>query len=96
MGLDGKVCIVTGGARGIGRAIAVAFVENGARVAVVSRTAAEIEYTSKMLKERGGEVIGVVTDVSSRASVENVVQKTISAFKTVDVLLLIALLFKSR
>jgi NAD(P)-dependent dehydrogenase (short-subunit alcohol dehydrogenase family) len=84
--LKGKVAIITGGARGIGRAIADAFVKNGASVAIVSRTPAEIENTLKLLKKNAGEAIGVVADVSKQADVENIVQRTISAFKTVDVL----------
>jgi 3-oxoacyl-[acyl-carrier protein] reductase len=84
--LKDKVAVITGGGRGIGRAVAAAFVENGACVTIVSRTASDIDETSKFLRGKGGRVIGVVADVSKRDAVENVVQKTISGFNTVDVL----------
>jgi 3-oxoacyl-[acyl-carrier protein] reductase len=84
--LKDKVAVITGGGRGIGRAVAAAFVENGASVTVVSRTTSDIDETSKLLREKGGRVIGIVADVSNRADVENVVQKTISGFNSLDVL----------
>ena len=84
--LKGKIAIITGAARGIGRAVASAFVQNGAAVVVVSRTCAEIDDTVKLLKDIGGRAIGVVADVSNCREVDGVVQKTISAFQTVDIL----------
>ena len=84
--MKGRVAVITGGARGIGRAVAVAFAQNGARLVIVSRTPVEIGDTLKILKGLGAEAIGVVADVSRCDDVHSVVQKTILAFKTVDVL----------
>jgi len=60
---------VTGGGRGIGRAIALALSDGGATVAVAARTAAEIERTAAEIRERGGEAIALAMDVTAPASV---------------------------
>lgn len=84
--MKNKVAIITGGARGIGRAVAATFVDKGAQVVIVSRTAEEIEQAAKQLTDKHGEAIGIVADVSEWASVEDVVKETLTVFKTVDVL----------
>ncbi|TMP96441.1 MAG: SDR family NAD(P)-dependent oxidoreductase, partial [Thaumarchaeota archaeon] len=62
--LDHKVAIVTGSGAGIGRASAILFAEEGAKVAVVTRTRAHGLNTVKMLRDRGGDGAFVRCDVS--------------------------------
>ncbi|GAB4111569.1 MAG: glucose 1-dehydrogenase [Phycisphaeraceae bacterium] len=84
--LSGKVALVTGGASGLGKAIAAALIEHGARVLVGSRTQAKVDAAAEELDGIGdntGEdpvAAGVVLDVSSDASVERAVRKAVDVF----------------
>ena len=73
MKLDGKVAIVTGGSRGIGRAIATDFLHQGAQVAVLARTVTEVEKTAAELAYLG-RVVGYTCDVSVEGQVSKVHQ----------------------
>jgi len=73
MKLDGKLAIVTGGSRGIGRAIATDFLNQGAEVAVLARTVAEVEQTAAELSSLG-RVVGYACDVSVEGQVREVHQ----------------------
>lgn len=86
MRLQDKVAIVTGGGRGIGRGIARAFVREGAKVVVASRTESAIFEVASEIEARGGEARAIVTDVSVTADVERMVQFTIEQFGRIDVL----------
>lgn len=86
MRLKNKVAIVTGGARGIGKAIAILFAKEGAKVVIIARTATEINNTVSEIRQNGGEVIGIVGDVSKWEDIENLVSNTISNFGTIDIL----------
>jgi NAD(P)-dependent dehydrogenase (short-subunit alcohol dehydrogenase family) len=79
-----KVAIVTGGTSGIGRATAVAYAREGARVVVAGRRAAEGEETLRLLRAQGGEGIFVTTDVSKAAQVEELVDRTMQKFSRLD------------
>jgi 2-deoxy-D-gluconate 3-dehydrogenase len=74
--LEGKVAIVTGASRGLGRAMALALAEAGAHVAVAARTAVEIDETAHAVEQRGRRAIAVPTDVSDYAQVEALVART--------------------
>ena len=73
--LDGEVAVVTGGGRGIGRAIARSLGQAGASVAVVARTPSDVEATAAMLGEEGGEAVGIRADVTDGASVDRMMRE---------------------
>lgn len=81
-----RVAIVTGGGRGIGKAIAEGFAAEGARVVVTARTADEVADVAHEIVLKGGEAIGVVCDVSDEASVQQLVDEAMSQWGRVDVL----------
>ena len=82
---QGKVAIVTGGTSGIGRAAAVAYAREGARVVVAGRRAAEGEETVRLLRAQGGEGFFVTTDVSKAVQVKELVERTLQKFGRLDV-----------
>jgi NAD(P)-dependent dehydrogenase (short-subunit alcohol dehydrogenase family) len=86
MALEGKVAIVTGGGRGIGRAIAKGYAEQGAHVVVAARTSSELDQVVEELEARGGQALAVVCDVSQEEQVIHLVEETTAAFGTVDIL----------
>ena len=87
MHLDGKRAIVTGGSRGIGRAIALALAREGARVAVnyTSHPSAADEVVS-MIRAGGGEAIAVRADVAEKAAVDAMVCNVVNEFGGIDIL----------
>lgn len=86
MKLEGKAAIVTGGGRGIGRAIAVLYAIEGARVVLAARSRDEIEETAEEIRRHGGEALAVQTDVSSGGDVSRMVDKAIERFGQIDIL----------
>jgi NAD(P)-dependent dehydrogenase (short-subunit alcohol dehydrogenase family) len=77
---EGEVVVITGGSSGIGRATAIAFAREGARVAVASRRAEESEETVRLVEAEGSEAIFIRTDVARAAEVENLIAKTVERF----------------
>ena len=84
--LAGKVAIVTGGGTGIGKAIAILFAAEGARVAICGRTLQTLQETAGDITRDGGEVLVVPTDVSDAAAVETLTQQTLQRFGQIDIL----------
>jgi len=82
--LEGKVCLVTGGASGIGRATALAFAREGAKVVVSDVAVAGGEETVRLIREAGGEAIFVPCDVSQAADVQALVERTVRAYGRLD------------
>jgi NAD(P)-dependent dehydrogenase (short-subunit alcohol dehydrogenase family) len=89
--LDGRVGIVTGAAQGIGRAYALALAGAGARVCVSDVT--EPTETVALIRQQGGEAIGVAADITEQPSLEAMVARTVDAFGRLDVLVNNAALF---
>jgi len=90
MELSGRVVLVTGGASGIGRAVALAFAREGARVAVADLDAAGAEEVAGKAGTEGGEGLAVAMDVTSTASVREGVGRVISGWGGIDVLACVA------
>lgn len=84
--LENKVALVTGGGRGIGRAISVRFAQEGARVAVVARTEEDIEAVAREITESGGKAIAVKADVANEDDVRRMVKETVVKLGPVDIL----------
>jgi NAD(P)-dependent dehydrogenase (short-subunit alcohol dehydrogenase family) len=87
LGLAGRVAIVTGGSRGIGRAIAKELASEGVDVAICARQRQALDEAAKALtNETGRRVIPIVADTMSSESVAHLVEATLAAFGRVDVL----------
>jgi NAD(P)-dependent dehydrogenase (short-subunit alcohol dehydrogenase family) len=84
--LTGKIAIVTGSTRGIGRAIATRFAQRGAQVVISSRDAAACEAVAQELREAGGQAIAIVANVGKKEQLENLVAQTVERWGGLDVL----------
>lgn len=87
MELDGKVALVTGGGRGIGRETARLLAQHGARVAVLSRTAAEAEETAAMIVNDGGEAMAIAGDVRLAQDIDQACRLIREKWGFIDILI---------
>jgi NAD(P)-dependent dehydrogenase (short-subunit alcohol dehydrogenase family) len=85
--LKGKVAIITGAGRGLGRSMAVGFAEAGADVVLAARTMDQLEETAEMVKAAGGRSLIVSTNVAEEDQANNLAEKTIAEYGKIDVLI---------
>jgi NAD(P)-dependent dehydrogenase (short-subunit alcohol dehydrogenase family) len=83
--LSGKVAIVTGGTSGIGRATAIAYAQQGAKVVVAGRRVEAGQETVQLIKAAGGEAFFTQTDVTQEVDVKTMVDRTVSVFGRLDI-----------
>ena len=84
--LKDKVAIITGGGYGIGKAIAKAFVQEGAIVVIAATTLSKLQETAKELQAMSGRAMAIQTDVRDENQIKRMVDETIKAFGKIDVL----------
>ena len=86
MSLKDKVALVTGGGRGVGKAVALAYAHEGVKLVICARTASEIEQSAGEIRQLGTECLGLVCDVSVEDSVATLVKDLEDHFGRVDIL----------
>jgi len=84
--LKDKVALVTGGGRGIGKAVALAYAREGAKMAICARTGSEVEQAASEIQGLGTDCLGIVCDVSSEEAVTTLVDGVGKKFGRIDVL----------
>ena len=84
--LEGRVALVTGGGRGIGRAIALALAEAGAAVAIAGRDAARLDAVRAELADRGVAALALVCDVADSAAVNRAFAEARAGLGPIDIL----------
>lgn len=85
MSLQGKIAVVTGASRGIGRAIALALAGEGAAVALGSRSLEELSQLASTIDSQGGKAVAIPLDVTDRDSIEAAVKETAASLGTADI-----------
>ena len=93
--LDDKVALVTGASRTIGKAIAIALAQEGAKLVVAARTQETLNDTAEKIREAGSEVLVVPTDVRSEEQIDNLFKKTMERYERLDILVNNAGIFDS-
>jgi meso-butanediol dehydrogenase/(S,S)-butanediol dehydrogenase/diacetyl reductase len=84
--LQGRVALVTGGGRGIGRAIALAFAREGASVAITARTHSELAGVACEIQKAGGKAASIDADLADSSAPERIARQTLEAFGGLDIL----------
>ena len=85
--MKNKVCIITGASSGIGKALAFEAASQDAKLVLASRNITELDLIKKQLEEKGCEVMTIKTDVSSEVDCQNLIEKTVQHFGTIDILI---------
>ena len=86
--LKGRVALITGGGRGLGKAIALAYAKGGAKVAISSRTQSEIENTLELIREAGGVGFGFAADLVTEQGAKDLISAVDSEFGQLDLVFL--------
>ena len=86
--LEGRVALITGGGRGLGRAIALAYAREGAKVAISSRTQSEIDETLGVIREAGGVGFGFAADLTKEQGAKDLISAVDSEFSQLDLVFL--------
>jgi len=84
--LRGKVVLITGASQGLGRALALAYAREGAKLAINARNEDSIRPVAEQAEEQGADVLAVAADVSRSTDVERLVSETVERFDGIDVL----------
>jgi NAD(P)-dependent dehydrogenase (short-subunit alcohol dehydrogenase family) len=84
--LDGKVAVITGGSRGIGRSIAEEFARRGAKVVITARKPEELEETAKAIRDEGGEATAIAAHAAKEESINDLVEKVVEQHGRIDIL----------
>lgn len=84
--LDGKLCVVTGAARGMGKALALKYAENGANVVLIDLDQDGLEVAAQKIQAKGVEALPLVVDVASAQQIDKAINEVESKFTKIDVL----------
>ena len=84
--LQGRVAVITGASRGIGRAIALGFAEEGALIAATARTESELKSLTEEISGRGSKAVAIPADLCDREAPAEVIRQVGEAFGTIDIL----------
>lgn len=84
--LKGKIAVITGGATGIGLALALSLAREGSKVVIASTNLARLEAAAQTVTEAGGEAYAVICDVTDRSSIQNLYEAVVERYRTIDLL----------
>ena len=84
--LDGKIIIMTGAGRGLGRAMALDLAKSGADIVAAARTKEQIDETAELIRATGRRCIAVQVNITDSSSVQGLVDATLAEFGRIDVL----------
>lgn len=87
MRLKSKAVLLTGGSQGIGQAIALKFIREGARLAIADRDVRALEETVSLLRAEGGEVLPIEADLQDKVQIDQMIDESLETFGSIDVLI---------
>jgi len=82
-----RITVITGAGRGIGRALALGFAEQGARLALVARTSSELQAVEEEVRDMGTTAISIATDLSDPVAADGAIDRVLTEFGTIDILI---------